>query len=132
MKERYCKTINIEARILTEMFYTQILPVALEYQKDIAKSIKSVNETGHSLPASQTMLVKKIAQQISLSIEQVNILDKHRQMAAKLSLDKQGRAFCDIVAVAAESARKTIDELESIVDDRLWPLPKYREMLHIL
>lgn len=132
LMERYCKVINIEARLLHEMFYTQILPVALEYQKDVATSLKSVNETGYSLPASQTTLVKKIAQHISLGIEQINVLEKERQKASQLSLVKKGMAYCGVVAVAAETARKTIDELESIVDDRLWPLPKYREMLHLL
>lgn len=132
MMERYCKTINIEARLLHEMFYTQILPVSLEYQKDVAKSIKSVNESGYSLPASQTSLVKRIAQHISLAIEQINTLEKERQKASQLPLGKQGIAYSNSVAVAAETARKTIDELESLVDDRLWPLPKYREMLHIL
>jgi glutamine synthetase len=59
-------------------------------------------------------------------------LERERQKASQLPLEKKGMAYCDSVATAAESARKTIDELESIVDDRLWPLPKYREMLHIL
>lgn len=130
--ERYCKTINIEARLLHEIFYTQILPVALEYQKEIAKSIKAVNETGHSLQTAQTVLVKKIAQHISLAIDQVNALEKERQKANQLSKEKKEVAYCEAVADAIEAARKTIDELELIIDDRLWPLPKYREMLHIL
>ena len=132
MIERYCKVINIEARILHEMFNTQILPIALQYQNEVAKSIKSVNETGHSLPAAQTSLVKKISQQISLAIEQVNVLDKERQKAGQLPAEKKADAYCDVVAPAAETARKAIDELEMMVDDRLWTLPKYREMLHIL
>ncbi len=132
MRERYIKTINIEARLLHEMFYTQILPVSLEYQKQVAKSIKTVNEAGHSLQSSQTSLVKKIAHHIGLAIDQVNTLEKERQKASQLSEDKKGMAYCDNVAAVAEAARKTIDELELMIDDRLWPLPKYREMLHIL
>jgi glutamine synthetase len=132
MTERYCKIINIEARLLHEMFRTQIFPVVLEFQKNVAESIKLVSETGHSLSVLQTSLIKKISQQISLAMDQINSLEKERQKASRLSLEKKGEAYCDQVFPKAEIARKTIDELEEIVDDRLWPLPKYREMLHIL
>jgi glutamine synthetase len=132
LKERYCKTIHIEARLLHEIFYTQILPVALEYQKKVAESIKSVNETGHTLSTSQTLLVKKIAQHISQAIETVNAMEKEREKTVHLPQEKKNLACSETVAPAMESARKAIDALETIVDDRLWPLPKYREMLHIL
>lgn len=132
MMERYCKVINIEARLLHEMFNTQILPVALQYQKNIAQSIKSVGETGHSLSLTQTSLPKKIAQHISLAIEQVNALEKERQKASQLTSGKKGEVYCNLVVACAEEARKTIDELEMMIDDRLWILPKYREMLHVL
>ena len=129
--ERYCKTINIETRLLYEMFQTQILPNALEFQKNVAESLKLVSETGHSLAASQTSLIKKFSQRISLAIDQVNLMEKERQKASQLPLEKKGEAFCDQVFVKAGMARKAIDELEEIVDDRLWPLPKYWEMLHL-
>lgn len=132
MTERYCKIVNIEARLLHEMFQTQIVPIALEFQKDVAKSIKYVSETGHALSPAQTALIKKISQQISLAIDQVNALEKERQKASQLSLEKRGQAYCDQVFAKAEIARRTIDGLEDVIDDRLWPLPKYREMLHIL
>lgn len=132
MNERYCKVINIEARILHEMFNTQILPIALQYQHEVAKSIKSVNEAGHTLPAAQTSLIKKISQHISAAIECINALEKERQKARQLPAEKEADAFCNVVAPAVETARKAIDELEMMVDDRLWTLPKYREMLHIL
>ncbi len=132
MKERYCKHLNIEFRLLHEMFQTQILPAALEFQKDVAESIKVVSEIGHSLSASQTGLVKKISHNISLALDQVNMMEKERQKASLLSLEKKAEAFCTLVSAKAEAARKTIDELEEVVDDRLWPLPKYREMLNVL
>ncbi len=132
MIERYCKTLNIEARLLHEVFQTQILPVALEFQKEVAESIKHVSETGHSLSASQTALIKKISQHLSLAIDQINSMEKERQKASQMSLEKKAEAYCDQVFEKAETARKTVDGLEEIIDDRLWPLPKYREMLHIL
>ncbi len=132
MTERYCKTLNIEARLLQDMFQTQILPAALESQKNVAQSVGSVSETGNALSASQTSLVKKISQQISLAIEQIHAMEKERQKAAQMPLEKKAEAYCAGVFAKLEEARKTIDALEEIVDDRLWPLPKYREMLHIL
>jgi glutamine synthetase len=132
MTERYCKILNIEARLLHEMFQTQILPVALEFQKDVAESIKHVSETGHSLSVSQTSLIKKISQHLSLAIEQIHALEKERQKASQMPLEKKAEAYCNQVFEKAEIARRTIDSLEELIDDRLWPLPKYREMLHLL
>jgi glutamine synthetase len=132
MKERYCKHLNIEFHLLHEMFQTQIFPAALEFQKNVAESIKVVSETGHSLSTAQTGLVKKISQNISLALDQVNMMEKERQKASLLSLEKKAEGYCTQVSAKAEAARKTIDELEEMVDDRLWPLPKYREMLHVL
>jgi glutamine synthetase len=132
MTERYCKILNIEACLLHEMFQTQIFPVALEFQKNVAESIKHVSETGHSLSVSQTSLIKKISQQVSLAIDQIHSMEKERQKASQLPLERKAEAYCEQVFEKMETARKTIDGLEEIIDDRLWPLPKYREMLHIL
>ena len=132
MTELYCKVVNIEARLLHEMFQTQILPVSLEYQKNVAESIKSVSGIGHPLAAAQIGLIKKISQTIAQAIDQVNLLEKERQKAGQLPHEKRGAAYCDQVTLKSEEARKMLDELEAIIDDRLWSLPKYREMLHIL
>ncbi|MGC1879532.1 MAG: glutamine synthetase III [Rhabdochlamydiaceae bacterium] len=132
MTERYCKTIDIETRLLHEMFQTQILPAALKFQKDVAESIKLVSETGHSLATSQMSLVKKISQQISVALDQVHLMEKERQKASQLPHGKKGSAYADQVIAKVDTARKAIDGLEEIVDDHLWPLPKYWEMLHIL
>jgi glutamine synthetase len=132
MTERYCKTLNIEARLLCEMFQTQLFPVALEFQKDVAQSIKYVSETGHALSTSQTSLIKKISQQISLAIDQIHQVEKEREKASQLPLENRAEAYGNQVFTRAETARKAIDELEKAIDDRLWPLPKYREMLYIL
>ena len=132
MTERYCKSLDIELRLLHDIFQTQILPAALEFQKDAAKSIQAVSETGQPPATSQTALVKKISQQISLALEQIQLMEKERQKASRLPIEKKAELFCTQVSLKAEAARNPIDELEEMVDDRLWPLPKYREMLHIL
>jgi len=132
MTERYCKILNIEARIFYEMFQTQILPAALSYQKNVAESIRYVGEAGLPVSTAQSSMIKRISQQISLSIDQINMMEKERQKASQMPLEKRAKAYCEQVFVKAEAARKTVDVLEEFIDDRLWPLPKYREMLHIL
>jgi glutamine synthetase len=132
MYDRYCKTLHIEASVLVEIFQTQILPAAFQFQKEVAESIRSVSETGHSVAASQSSLIKKISQEISLAIDQIHLLEKEARESGRLSPEMGARLYSGSVAPKAEAARKTIDGLESMIDDRLWPLPKYREMLHVL
>ncbi len=132
LRERYCKMLHIEARLLIDLFHTQILPVALQYQKEVAESVKIVSESGHAVGGEQTTFVKKISAQISQAMQQAHLLEKERQKVEQYPLEKKTLAYCDVIAPQAEALRKSIDELEGILDDRIWPLPKYREMLHIL
>lgn len=132
MRERYSKTLHIETRLLLDLFHTQILPCAFQYQKEIAESVRIVSESGHSVGGAQTQLVKKLSVQITQAIDQAHLLEKERQRVEQYPLAKKTLGYCEVIAPQAEALRKSIDELEGIVDDRLWPLPKYREMLHIL
>jgi glutamine synthetase len=132
MRERYCKMIQLEARLFVDLFQTQILPVSFQYQKEVAESVKSVSEMGHAVGPLQTAQIKKIAQLINGAIDAVHLLEKSRQKASQGPLVKRGLLCSDVVSVHIAAVRKWVDELEEILDDRLWPLPKYREMLHIL
>jgi len=130
--ERYCKTIQIEARLLIEMFQTQILPPALQYQREVAEGLHMLSASGHPPAAAQTAMLKKLSQQISQAIEQIHLLQKKREEAEQLPLERGLAACSNSVAPQALLARQAIDALEEVLDDRLWILPKYREMLHIL
>src|SRR5579862_170990 len=127
MKQRYCKVMNIETRLLSEGFNTQILPAAIEWQKNLAESIKSIGKAPR-----QMALLKKVVAKIDLALAKAEELDKLKNHALTQSLDKQALAFCDRVAPHSDALRKQIDALEQLVDDRIWPSPKYSEMLHIL
>jgi glutamine synthetase len=130
MKQRYCKIMNIETRLLEESFQTQILPAAIEWQKNLADSIKSIG-SGNPV-ARQKTLLKKIVCHLDSAMEKVEKLENTRRNALSEDLDKQAVAFCDRVAPQGKELRKEIDALELLLDDRLWPSPKYSEMLNIL
>lgn len=130
--DQYAKINNIETTLFIEMFRTQILPVALEYQKQVGKSLKQLREAGHSIGSGMSGLLKKISTQINQAIESINALEAKQQKASQLDGLKKGKAFSETILPLQDEARQHIDELEKMVDDRLWTLPKYRELLTIL
>ncbi len=132
MKERYCSLMRVEANLFEELFYSQVLPAAFEYQNDIARSLKNLSELKIAPPKQQMALLHKLSAQIERALERVELLKKQRGRALSYALSAQAEHFCDEVGPAQQSARKEVDELEKLMDDRLWPLPKYREMLAIL
>jgi len=130
--ETYAHTINIEVRLMIDMFQTQILPAALQYQTALASTVASVTKAKLSTTHQQALL-KKFNKHIETSIEICNALEKKRaETHAIASLEKRGKAYCNVVLPVAEKLRSVVDELETLVDDTLWPLPKYREMLFLL
>jgi glutamine synthetase len=130
--ERYTKITQIESLLLIELFQTQILPAALEYQKQMAKSIKVTQEVLGKKSASQKGLLQTLSSQIDESIKRIAELKKSHMQAALLPLEKKAELFCHDVSLKREKAREAIDTLEALLSDELFPLPKYREMLTIL
>lgn len=125
LKQQYCKILHIEAKILLEGFHTQILPAALEWQKHVADSIRSIG----SRPPQQRALLKKITGQIERSLKKASELEAALHRTLAFELDKQALAFADNTVPKCEALRQEIDALEGALDDRLWPFPKYSEML---
>ncbi|MBR2255033.1 MAG: glutamine synthetase III [Candidatus Methanomethylophilaceae archaeon] len=135
--EIYSKKIEIEARILADLTENHILPVAIRYQSVLLdnvtkmKDIFGVNEY-RKMAEGELSTIKEIALHVSdarsMAIEMERMAD-----AALESPTERDKAllFCDEVAPRLESLRKHIDALEMIVDDQMWPLPKYRELLFI-
>jgi len=132
MIDHYSKVMNIEARLMVDMFRTQILPAAFCYQKEVAKSLKLLKENKVVPGSSQLALLKNISKAIDQAIVKIDALEKERENALKQADEKKGKAFCEKVCVQCEAARKAVDQLEMMVDDHLWPFPKYRELLNIL
>ena len=130
--EQYVKTMAIEANLMIDLFRTEILPAALEDQKHRAKAIQMISELGVSVDAHLIDSIKHMVSLISSAIRAIDEIEKVQKQLIDLKWEAKGKAFCDVIAPKMETARHFIDEMETLLDDRLWPLPKYREMLFIL
>jgi glutamine synthetase len=127
--ERYVKVLNIEATATIDIARNQILPAVLTYQTNVAQSIVSLKNAGVEVPAAQLELLNRIAKDAASLKSDVDDLDSALEGANGSDLKVQGQAFRDKVIPAMLKVRKIADGLEGVVQDDLWPLPKYREML---
>ncbi|MBX9689979.1 MAG: glutamine synthetase III [Candidatus Obscuribacterales bacterium] len=134
MLESYCKTINIEAQLTKTIGLTMILPAALDYQTKIATSIAQCKAAMPSLElAPQEKLLKEVAERINrlkLNLEHLDAIS-HEVDEGESDLLSHARFYQEKVIPAMNNTRATADELEMLVDDSMWPLPKFREMLYI-
>lgn len=127
--ERYVKVINIEANATSDIARNQILPAAFAYQTKVAGSVGALKAAGVDIPAAQLEVLKDLASSIGSLKSAVDVLDRAIDGAGSAELKAQGEAFRDKVIPAMVAVRKIADGLEAVVEDDLWPLPKYREML---
>lgn len=133
LAEIYSHNVNIESKLMIDMFRTQVLPAAIKQQKELSDSIQScLAVIGAKGVAAQKEILQNFTKLIEQSIALADILEKERSKAEKIEdLKARGSAFCDKVSVQGEKLRETVDLLESHIDDHLWPLPKYREILFL-
>ena len=119
--ERYVKVSNIEASCALDMARTMILPAAVRYLGELSAAVASKGVTA---------ITKQVAASVDAVVGAIDELE-HAQHAAHEagSLQAEAQAFRDRVIPAQEALREVVDELETLVADDLWPLPKYRELL---
>jgi len=130
--EQYAKTMNIEANLMSELFRTQILPMAVQDQKNRAKSLASLKEIDLKPDRHQIESLKMISSSIDQAIADIEEMEKIQKQAQELGWEAKAKVFCELAAPKMEQARKSVDRLETLIDNTLWPLPKYRELLFIL
>ncbi|HKS16189.1 MAG TPA: glutamine synthetase III, partial [Planctomycetota bacterium] len=132
--ETYVKTLNIEALLTSNLARTMILPAVLRYQGEIAATVEKTRSIlkGGELRAEEDQL-HEVVERASRLKESIDKLDKVRAEADGHHGDHAGHAkfYRDRVLPAMEEVREHADALELIVDDSVWPLPKYREMLFV-
>jgi len=134
MLETYVKTLNIESLLAARIAKDQILPAALRYQRDVAESIVQTREASPKANVQGAVTtLDDLAEQVTKFRQAVDALDRVRHEADALHGDvrSQSRHYRDKVLPVMAQVREVGDVLELIVDDALWPLPKYREMLFI-
>ncbi len=135
--ETYTKKIQIEARVLGDLSMNHIIPIATSYQSQLLRNVERMSgvfpkEKASQLNARNLKLIEEIAERTATIETQVEELVKARKVANKIADEHQKAiAYHDTIAPMFDKIRYQIDKLELIVDDGLWPLPKYRELLFI-
>ena len=135
--ETYTKKIQIEARVLGDLVMNHIVPVAISYQSKLIDNVfkmKSIfpEEEADKLSAENKAIIKEIAERTTFIKEHVDAMIEARKVANKITDEREKAiAYHDTIAPMLEEIRYHIDKLELIVDDQMWTLPKYRELLFI-
>ena len=135
--ETYTKKIQIEARVLGDLVMNHIVPVATEYQTKLIDNVYKMRglfseEETRKLSAENLAIIRKIAEHTSYIKEHVDSMIDARKVANKIADEREKAvAYHDTIAPMLEQIRYHIDKLELIVDDQMWTLPKYRELLFI-
>lgn len=133
--ETYTKLVQIEARTLGDLAINHIIPAATTYQSQLLKNVAMMKSLfpaeWETLSSYEISLIKKIASYNAEIKAQVDDMVQKRKVANKLEDGyEKAMAYYDI-AESFLAIRKPIDKLEEIVDDNIWPMPKYRELLWI-
>lgn len=135
--ETYTKKIQIESRVLGDLAINHIIPVATRYQSlllDNVFKIKAVfdAEKAAKISAKDLALIEEIAERTAIIKENVDAMIEARKAANAIEHeDKKANVYHDVVLPYFDVIRYNIDKLELIVDDEIWTLPKYRELLFI-
>jgi glutamine synthetase len=134
MLEQYVKKIQIESRVMGELAHSHIVPAALNYQKKLSDNVVNLKSLGMSKKTYQTQLnlITEIGEHVSIIMEKVEAMVEERKKANNLGdTHKTALAYCNKVKPHFDTIRYHSDKLELIVEDELWQLPKYREMLFV-
>lgn len=132
--EEYTKNVQIEGRILGDIARNHVVPTAVKYQNILVQNVRGLKEifgdTYEEVAREQIDLIKRISGHISAIHTQVDAMIEERKKANKLThAPDQAQAYCNQVKPYFDKIRYHCDKLEIMVDDELWPLTKYREML---
>jgi glutamine synthetase len=134
--------VQIEARVLGDLAMNHIIPVATHYQSKLIKNVQGMNEIFSSaffstqkasqLSARNIKLIEEIAERTEKIEQLVEELTEARRVANRIGdIHQRAVVYHDTVCPKMEAIRQEIDKLEMIVEDGLWTLPKYRELLFI-
>ncbi|PJB57916.1 MAG: glutamine synthetase type III [Bacteroidetes bacterium CG_4_9_14_3_um_filter_41_19] len=135
--EKYTKKIQIESRVIGDLATNHILPTAIHYQNRLIENARGLKEVLDSktfvkLSRNQLNTIKDISNHISSIKDDVEMMTEARKEANLIeTVQQKAIAYKDEVKPYFEKIRYNVDKLEMLVDDELWPLPKYRELLFI-
>ena len=135
--ETYVKTVQIEARVMGDLSMNHIIPVATHYQSQLIKNVQGMKdvfpaEQASRLSARNMKLIQEIAERTERIEQLVDDLTEARRVANRIyNIHERAITYHDTVCPKMDAIRFETDHLEMIVEDGLWSLPKYRELLFI-
>ena len=135
--ETYTKKIQIEARVLGDLAMNHIIPTATRYQTSLIDNVYKMKDLypadkASALSSRNLEIIEDIANRTNFIKEKVDEMVAARKVANKIESEREKAiAYHDTIVPAMEEIRYHIDKLELIVDNQMWTLPKYRELLFI-
>ena len=135
--ETYVKKVQIEARVLGDLSMNHIIPVSTHYQSQLIRNVQSMKAIfdaakADRLSARNMKLIEEIAERTERIEALVDELTESRRIANRIEdIHQRAISYHDTVEPKMDAIRYEIDHLEMIVEDGLWTLPKYRELLFI-
>lgn len=132
--EEYVHKVQIESRVLGDIARNHVIPTAIRYQNVLIANVQGIKDVFGSdfkkLAPEQLDLIEEISEHISEINSKVNMMIEARKYANKLDKAQlKAEAYCQRVLPFFEDIRYHCDKLELMVEDNLWPLTKYRELL---
>ncbi len=136
LNETYVKKLQIEARVIGDICLNHVIPAAVRYQNLLIENVKGVKEIFgdeyKTLCESEFSTMKKISSYINNITKDVEDLVEERKKANKITdIAERAKVYSKDVKSQMDKVRYSADHLEMLVDDEMWPLPKYRELLFI-
>lgn len=132
--ENFYKKLQIEARVMGDVANSQIIPAVIAYQNSLIENAKGLKELGLSKEALATPLaiIEKVSSHLSIVKTSIDSMLEERKVVNKVE-DTREKAigYDEKVKVYFDTIRYHVDKLEQIVDDSVWPLPKFRELLFL-
>jgi len=133
--ENYLKKVQIEGRIIGDLALNHILPAAIKYQNSVLANVNGLKAAGlpESAYASQLTILKQVSEHIQVVHTKVHAMVEARKIANNIESTRTKAIAYESQVKAAffDEIRYHVDKLESLVDDEIWTLPKYREMLFL-
>ncbi|MBR2135049.1 MAG: glutamine synthetase III [Bacteroidales bacterium] len=133
LNEIYVKKLQIEARVLGDLVTNHVIPTAITFQNSLIENVRGIKElfpdSYSGMCRMQTNLISKISGYINTLHSDVHDMIEARKVANKITdIPQKARAYAETVFPYMEAIREKADKLEMVIDDELWPLPKYREL----
>ncbi|MDD3005095.1 glutamine synthetase III [Flavobacterium sp.] len=132
--EEYTKKIQIEARVLGDIARNHIIPTAIRYQNTLIENVKGLKEIFgaefENIAKEQIILIKKISKNIEgINRNVAEMIDQRKTANLIENQQEMAEMYCDKVKPYFDEIRNYCDKLELLVDDEIWPIAKYRELL---